>query len=107
MNEEKIQQIQIMEQSMQQFVGQKQQFQQQSMETGNALSSIEKAKESYKILGNVMVSATKAELKKELTEQKKQLDLRIETLEKQEEKLKSRMKSLQEEIMKDMEDEKK
>ena len=97
----------MMEQSIQQFVSQKQQFQQQSMETGNALSSIEKAKESYKILGNVMVSATKTELKKELTEQKKQLDLRIETLEKQEEKLKGRMKSLQDEIMKDLEDEKK
>ena len=63
---------------------QKQQFQSQILEADSALKEIDKSKESYKIVGNIMVKSDKDELKKDLEEQKKVAQLRIDALEKQE-----------------------
>jgi len=100
---EKLQQLQILEQNMQSFLMQKQQFQQQLIETESALGELENSEQSYKILGNVMISANKEELKKELTSKKEETELRIKTLEKQEERLKERAESLRKEAMEELE----
>ena len=101
---EKLQQLQILEQNLQSFLMQKQQFQQQLIETESALSEIKDAEQSYKILGNVMVSANKDELTKELTSKKEETELRIKTLEKQEERLKEKAESLRKEAMEEIEE---
>lgn len=72
------------------------------METESALSELEKSKEAYKIVGNIMVSSTKAQLKKDLESKKEMLELRVKSLEKQEEKIKEKSSKLQEEVMSEM-----
>jgi len=101
--QEKIGKLQLMEQSLQSFLMQKQQFQSQLIEIDSALKELETAKESYKIVGNVMISADKEDLIKELKEKKERLELRIKTLEKQENSIKERASSMQSEVMKNLE----
>ena len=106
MSEEKINQLQMYEQSLQGLLVQKQHFQSQLTEIDSALKEIDSSKDSFKIIGNIMVKTSKDDLKKELTEKKSSLTLRIGTLEKQEEGLKDKAKNLQSEVMKNMKDEK-
>lgn len=97
--EQKINQLQILEQSINALVAQKQQFQMQIVEIESALSELEKTDKAYKIVGNVMVSAKKDELKKELSEKKDVVELRIKNLEKQETRIKEKTSKMQSEVM--------
>jgi len=101
--EEKIQQLQLLEQNLQNVLMQKQTFQMQLMESENALKEINKTKKDvYKIIGTIMVSSNKEELKKELKEQKEVLDLRLKNLEKQENNFKEKAEDIQKEVMKEI-----
>ena len=103
--EKKINKLQLLEQSLQTFLMQKQQFQTQLIEIDSALNELKTAKESYKIVGDIMINADKEELIKELTERKEKVELRIKTLEKQEAELKEKATTMQKEVMKKLEDE--
>lgn len=99
--EEKIGQLQLMEQNLQNVLIQKQTFQAQLMEMENALKELEKSKEeTYKIVGNIMVASNKKELKEDLGSKKEIIELRIKNLEKQEKKVKEEAAQLQSEVMK-------
>src|SRR3989344_2215370 len=104
--EHEIQQLQLLEQNMQNFLLQKQQFQSQLIEVDSALEEIKDKKEAYKIIGNIMVNTTKEELEKDLKKKKKMLDIKIRTLEKQEEKIKEKQKKIQEEVYNKIKDKK-
>lgn len=95
----KINDLQLFEQNIQNLVSQKQQFSSQLFEIDSALSEIEKTNASYKIIGNIMVKTEKADLKKDLEEKKKIMDMRIKTIEKQEKTLSDKASELQKEIM--------
>lgn len=97
--EQKINQLQIFEQSINNLVAQKQQFQIQAVEIESALSELEKTDSAYKIVGNVMVSSNKDDLKKELNEKKEIIELRIKNLEKQETQIKEKTTKMQAEVM--------
>ena len=101
-NEKKINQLQLFEQSMQNLLVQKQQFQSQLVEAESALKELETSEHSYKIIGNIMISAKKDDLKKELQSKKDLLELRIKTLEKQENQIKDKSSKMQSEIMSSM-----
>lgn len=105
-NEQKIAQLQMYEQSLQNFLAQKQQFQMQLVEVDSALKQLENAKDSYKIVANIMVSADKEGLKKELNEKKEKIELRIKTMEKQEENIKEKAGKIREEVMSSMKESK-
>lgn len=98
--QEKIEQLQMLEQSMQSFMIQKQQFQAQLIEIESALKELEGAEKAYKIVGNIMISAEKDALKKDLQEKKDRIELRIKTLEKQEGTIKDKASSMQSEVLK-------
>ncbi len=100
--EQKIEQLQMLEQNLRTFTVQRQQFQAQLMEIDSALSEIEGTKEVFKIIGGVMVAAQKDEVKKDLAKKKEVLELRIKTIEKQEEKIKEKASSTQKEVLKEM-----
>ncbi len=100
--QEKINNLSMKEQSLQQFLTKKQGFQSQLVEIDSALSELEKTEKAYKIVGNVMVSANKDELLKDMKEKKDIAELRIKTLEKQEEKLRKETQELQKEVMEKM-----
>jgi len=99
--QEQMQQFQMIEQNLQVLLTQKQTFQAQLLEIENALAEIEKTEDKvYKIIGAIMIHASKEETKKELEERKKILELRIKSIEKQETTLKDKAESLQEELVK-------
>src|SRR3989338_5510267 len=101
-SEKKINQLQLIEQSMQNLLMQKQQFQLQQVEIESALKELEKVNEAYKIVGNIMVLSKKDDLKTDLTSKKEVVELRIKNMEKQESQLRDKASKLQEEVMKEM-----
>ncbi len=101
-NSEKVAQLQVMQQNLQNLMGQKQQFQQQTEENDSALLELGKSSKAYKIVGNLMVAGKKEDLEKELKEKKEIWELRLKSIDKQEELLKKRMTELQKEAMAEM-----
>ena len=91
--QEKIQQLQLIEQNMQNFLQQKQQFQAQLAEIDSALGELKTAKDAYRIVGNIMVAKSKEDIEKDLNQKKEMVTLRITTMEKQEEHLKKKAKA--------------
>lgn len=98
--EQEIAQLQLYEQGLQNILMQKHQFQSQSIEIESALKELESTKEAYKIVGNIMVASKKEDLKSELESKKETTNLRIKTLEKQENQIREKAKKLQEEVSK-------
>jgi prefoldin beta subunit len=95
----KIQELQILEQSLQTLSMQKQTFQIELTEVLNALSDLKKSgEEVYKIVGGLMVSSSKADLTSDLEEKKKIFELRISSIEKQEKILDEKSEKLKKEI---------
>lgn len=104
--EEKIQQLQIIEQNLQNFLLQKQQYQAQLTEIDSALSELKGEKTAYRIIGNIMVESKRENIEKDLKEKKKAFELRIKTLEKHEERIKEKAKILQTEVLGKIKDKK-
>ena len=100
-DENKLQEMQFLEQSFQNLLFQKQAFQMELSETNSALKEIEKAgEEVFKIIGQLMIKTDKSKTQKELEDKKRMLDLRVKALEKQEGSLSERLEKLREEITK-------
>jgi len=97
--EEKIEQLQMLEQGMQNFLLQKQQLQAQIIEIDSALKELEKSNVSYKIVGNIMVNADKEKLSNDLVSKKEMIELRIKALEKQEKQIKEKAAAMQSEVL--------
>ena len=97
--EQKISQLQMFEQSLQSFLGQKQQFQLQLVEVESALNELEGTEKAYKVVGNIMVEAEKGELKNDLQSKREMLQLRIRTMEKQEAQVREKAQKLQSDIL--------
>ena len=98
--ERKIQEIQILEQSLQNLLLQKQAFQMEISETIAAKREIEKAGDDvFKIIGQLMIKSDKSKVKEELSNKERLLDLRIKSLEKQEATFLEKMDSLKKEIL--------
>lgn len=95
----KISKLQILEQRLNSLLLQKQNFQTQLLEIENALGEIENSNETYKILGNVMVSVEKTQLKKELSSKKEISDLKVRNIEKEEKKIREEANELQKEVL--------
>lgn len=98
----KINQLSLMEQNLQNFALQKQQFQAQLMEIESAEKELKGSKEAFKIIGNIMVACEKDKVQKELADKKGVLKTRIESFEKQEAKIKEKAESMQKEVLDEM-----
>ncbi len=98
MDQKKIQELQMLDQQTQIFLAQKQASQVELNETANALQEIKKSNEAYKIIGNIMIKASPNDLKKDLEEKKKIIDLRISSMEKQEKIMEEKSSELRKEI---------
>ncbi len=103
MDENKIQEMQILEQRLQNSMMQKQAFQMELAETDSALSEIEKSgDEVFKIIGQLMIKSDKSKIKDELLNKQKILELRIKSLEKQENLINEQAEKLQQEVAKSL-----
>lgn len=101
-HEEKIGQLQLLEQSLQSFLVQKQQFQMQLSEVTSALENLKDSKKTYKIIANIMIDAKKEDLEKELKQKKEMLEIRLKNIEKQEESIREKSQKLQKEVLSSM-----
>ena len=97
--EQKIGQLQMLEQGLQSFVSQKQQFQSQQVEIEAALEELASSEEAYKIVGAVMIRTGKEELIKDLASKKEMIEIRIKAIERQESQLRDKATKLQEEVL--------
>ena len=100
--EEKIRELQMAEQSLQQLLSQKQNLQMQLMEIDTALKGLEDTTEAYKIVGNVMVLSDKTKLQEELQSKKETTQLRIKTIDTQEKSTQDKATATQKEVMEEM-----
>jgi len=97
--QEKIQELQLLEQNFQNILMQKQAFQMELNETETSLSEVSKTKEEiYRITGQIMLRAEKNEIEKELKEKRDIISLRLKSIDKQENSLKDKLEKLKEEV---------
>lgn len=90
--------LQTYQQQMQTILFQKESLNVQNLEIEKALDELKKAttEDVYKAVGPILIKSTKKELEKELTEKKETIDLRLKSLQKQEERIKEKLKESQE-----------
>lgn len=99
--QENLAQLQLLQQRLQVFSAQKQQFQLQLLEIDNALTELKTAKQpTYILVGGILVEKSKLAITKDLEEKKKELVLKIKSYEVQENKTREKAKELQGELAK-------
>lgn len=100
MDQNKIQQMQFLEQNLQSLMMQKQAFQMELNETISALKEIENAEdEVYRIIGQLMIKTSKEKIKEDLMSKRKLIEIRLNSLEKQEGSLSEQAEKLREEVL--------
>ena len=98
--QQKIQELQGMEQNLNNLVMQKQTFQMELTETENALSEISKSKDDiFKLVGNIMIKADKKKTEDDLTKKKDLLSLRLKSIDSEEKNLSDNAEALKKEVM--------
>lgn len=103
--QERIARLQQLQNTMQQLLTQKQRLEAEQTETERALNTLQETPDSakiYKSVGAVLVEKEKNIVVKELAERKDFLEMRAKVLEKQEEKTKEKLQSLQDTLQKDL-----
>lgn len=97
----KIQELQLYEQNLQGLSMQKQAFLMELTEVENALSEIKDNNEPvFKVVGQIMVKTDKKKIDQELKEKKDLINLRINSIEKQESLLNQNIDKIKAELMK-------
>ena len=97
--------LQQLQQTLQGVMAQKQQLELQLSEVEHAESELEKMTETaviYKSIGALLVKSEKGKVTAELTERKELLKMRVDVLGKQEERLRTQAKDLQEKLQQDL-----
>jgi prefoldin beta subunit len=97
-----IQELQMMEQSFQQLLMQKNAFSMEDNETDLIIKEVEKTKGEVSRLvgGQVIIKTTKEEVLEDMKRKKKLIETRMKSLDEQEKEFSERMESLRDEIMK-------
>jgi prefoldin beta subunit len=97
--------LQQLQQTLQGVLTQKQQLELELNEVEQALSELEKLTNAaviYKSIGSLLVKSKKTKVTTELNERKELLNMRINVLGKQEERLRTQVKDLQEKLQRDL-----
>jgi len=97
--------LQQLQQTLQGVLTQKQQLELELNEGEQALSELEKLTDAaviYKSIGSLLVKSEKTKVTTELNERKELLNMRINVLGKQEERLRTQVKDLQEKLQRDL-----
>lgn len=93
--------MQIQNQQLQTILLQRQTLMVQNSEIEKALEEIEKSSDDiFKSVGPILVRTKKDDIKKELEEQKDEIQLKLKTFDSQEKKIKEHLKDAQERVQK-------
>src|SRR3989344_5698670 len=96
MSSSKATQLHLLQQNLDSVLTQKQHLESQLTEIDSALQELQETSQAYKIIGKIMLAASKEELLKEATE------VRFHHLKKQSESIKRNIDSLQKEVLEEM-----
>lgn len=97
---EKLREMQILDQNLQNILVQKQAFQLELDETKSAIEEIEKSgDEVFRIIGNLMIKTEKSRIKDELSSREKLIGLRMDTIDKQEQVFAEKLGKIRDEII--------
>ena len=99
MTSNKVNQLQMLRQSLESVVMQKQQIESSLIEIDSAISQLSSSNKSFKIIGKIMIESSNDVLKKELVEKKEVIQIRLKNFASQEEKIKTDMEELQKEVV--------
>ncbi|MEM1689098.1 MAG: prefoldin subunit beta [Candidatus Hadarchaeales archaeon] len=94
-------QFQQAQQQAQAIIAQRQQLEMLIKETEMALQELQKLPDDavvYKSVGTILVRVNKQELQQSLTEEKEELDLRIKTLARQQERILERLEEMRQKL---------
>ena len=97
--------LQQLQQTLQGVLTQKQQLELELNEVEQALGELEKLTDAsviYKSIGSLLVKSKRANVTTELNERKELLNMRISVLAKQEERLRTQVKDLQDKLQRDL-----
>lgn len=97
--------LQQLQQTLQAVLTQKQQLELELTDVEQALSELEKLTDAaiiYKSIGSLLVKAKKGKVTTELNERKDLLNMRVNVLGKQEERLRTQAKDLQTKLQRDL-----
>jgi prefoldin beta subunit len=97
--------LQQLQQTLQGIISQKQQLDMQLTEVEQAQSELDKLDETaivYKSIGALLIKAEKEKVSTDLVERKELLKMRLDVLAKQEERLRTQVKDLQEKLQRDL-----
>jgi len=100
--QQKIQELQMMEQGFQQLLMQKNAFSMEQNETDFIIKEVEKTKgEVSRIIGNqVVIKSTKEEILEDMKKKKELIDTRMKTIDEQEKEFSEKIEAVREEVMK-------
>ena len=92
--------LQAFQQQMQTVLIQKETLSMQNMEIDKALEELEKVKDEdvFKAVGPILIKSEKGKLTDELKEKKETIDLRLKSLQKQENRMKEKMEDSQKKL---------
>lgn len=107
MTSAKINQLQLLQQNLQNVLGQKQQLESQLLELDSALTEVKTTEKAYRIIGKIMVASPPEKLSKELQDKREVIDLRLKNFAKQEERLKAGLEEAQQEVLQELKQKKK
>ena len=97
--------LQQLQQNLQSVMGQKQQLEMQLTEVENAEKELGKLADDavvYQSIGALLVKSEKTKVTEDLTEKKELLKMRVEVLSKQDTRLRTQVKDLQEKLQQDL-----
>lgn len=97
--------LQQLQQTLQGVLNQKQQLEMQLTEVEQAVGELDKLNETaviYKSIGALLIKSEKDKVITDLAERKELLKMRVEVLGKQEERLRTQVKDLQEKLQRDL-----
>ena len=100
--QQKIQELQMMEQGFQQLLMQKNAFSMEANETDFIIKEVEKTEgEVSRIIGNqVVIKSTKEEIIADMKKKKELIDTRMKTIDEQEKEFSEKIEAVREEVMK-------
>ena len=99
-SQQMIEQAQVFQQELQLLLSQKGTLTLELNDIKRALDELDKTdeKEAYKISGSILIKSDIEKIKKELADRKELADVRIQTIEKREKKIKERIEEIKEKI---------
>ena len=103
--QQRLMRLQQLQQTLQGVLAQKQQLEMQLNEVEQAKVELEKLDETavvYKSIGALLVKSEKNTVETELSERKELLKMRVDVLAKQDERIKTQVKELQEQLQQDL-----